>query len=162
MQLDGLTDSDIDQIAAVFRSDIRDDFDLLRAGETIGQPDTHHEVLGRFAFPAFAAERTGPVALGIDAPPFEIGGGPFRKHRFPAAAKARISSHASHGFFSRLSRSMRWAFVSLTSAIDTFPRNASRKNELKTKKPACGWLPTPGFPKMLIRLNALGRTRAAR
>ena len=86
MQLDGLTYGDVDQIAAVLGSYVRDHLDLLRASYPVGQRNAHHEVLGRFAFPALAAECAGPVALGVNTPPFEIRGGPFRENRFPAGS----------------------------------------------------------------------------
>ena len=84
MQLDGLAHGNVDQIPAVFGGDVRDHLDLFRGSDTVGERDAHHEVLGRLAFPALAAECAGPVSLGVDAPPFEIGGSPFREHRFPA------------------------------------------------------------------------------
>ena len=89
------------------------------AGEhAVGQADAHHEVLGGFAFAAGAAGDAEAVALGVDAPPFEVEAGPLGSDGVAALrANSRTSSQASQGFLASLRRSDFWALVSFTSLM---------------------------------------------
>jgi hypothetical protein len=58
---------------------------------------------------------------------------------------------------------MRWAFVSFTSAIDTFPQNPSRIENYDpgTKKPGVSLVADTRVSEDADSLKALGRNRAA-
>ena len=53
-----------------------DDAELVRGEDAVGEADAHHEELGGFAFAGGAAGDAEAVALGVDAPPFEVEAGP--------------------------------------------------------------------------------------
>src|SRR5580698_6070070 len=73
----------------------------------------------------------------------------------PSRAKARISSIASQGFFSRLRRSARCAFVSFVAEISAImsPWN------LGNKKPASAWAESAGVMGVRLRLEAHPQVR---
>src|SRR5450631_682045 len=77
MQLDVLANSDVRQIAGVLFSDVSDHAKLVRAEQPVGDADAHHEVLGGFALATDSADSTHAIALGVDAPPLEVGGCPL-------------------------------------------------------------------------------------
>ena len=54
-----------------------DDAELVGGEQAVGDADAHHEVLGGLAFAADAAGDAEAVALGVDAPPLEVGRGPL-------------------------------------------------------------------------------------
>ena len=71
----------------------------LAGGEdAVGDADAHHEVVGRQTLAAFAAGRADAIALGVDAPPFEVGRGPFGHD-----AGSAFASEGAH-FIERLPR----------------------------------------------------------
>ena len=49
----------------------------LARDDAVGNADAHHEVIGGQAFAALAAGGANAIALGVNAPPFEVDGGPL-------------------------------------------------------------------------------------
>src|SRR6266545_2259404 len=56
----------------------------------------------------------------------------------PSRAKRWISAYASHGFSSRLRRSARCAFVSLTASVIAPPRSRKRESRAPLRRPYPG------------------------
>ncbi len=96
VQLDVLAGGDVGEVARVLLRDVRDDAQLVRGEHAVGQADAHHEELGGFAFAADAAGDAEPVALGVDAPPFEVEAGPLGRDGI--AALRRVLAHLVPGF----------------------------------------------------------------
>ena len=86
VKLNVLPDGNVGQVARVLASERADDAKLAREDDAVGNADAHHEVIGDQAFAAFATGGAYAVALGVDAPPLEIGGRPLRYHAGAAFA----------------------------------------------------------------------------
>src|SRR5258708_23425146 len=91
MKLKVLADRDVGQIAGMILGDLTNGAKLARGENAVGDADADHEVFGSLALVALAADRSDPSSLGVDAPPLEVGGGPFRRHA--RASFARESPH---------------------------------------------------------------------
>jgi hypothetical protein len=77
VKLDGLADGDVGQVAGVLFGDLRDNAKLMCGQNAVGDGDAHHEVVGDQALAALAAGGAYAVALGVNAPPFEVERGPL-------------------------------------------------------------------------------------
>ncbi len=86
VKLNVLAHGDVGQVAGVLAREPADDAKLAGGDDAIGDADAHHEVIGGQAFAALAAGGAHAVALGIDAPPFEVSGGPLGHHAGAAGA----------------------------------------------------------------------------
>ncbi len=110
-------DGDVGEIAGVLARDAADDAQLMRSEDAVGNADAHHEVFGGQALAALAAGGAHAVALGVDAPPLEVDGGPLGHHA--GAAIAGKCAHFIEGFpriLLALEAFTFWAFVSLGGA----------------------------------------------
>ena len=139
MQLNVLAHGDVSQIASVLARDSADGAELAGRNDAVGNANAHHEPFRRQPFTALAARGADAVALGVDAPPFEVGRRPLGHHTGPSLARERrTSSKASQGFFSRFRRSMRWALVSFCgiSLIYFLCLNFGVKTDCKNGMPA--------------------------
>ena len=87
VELDVLADCDVGEIARVFACEAGDDAELAGGEDAVGDADAHHEVIGGEAFAALAAGCADAVALGVDAPPFEVERGPLGHHAGAAFAR---------------------------------------------------------------------------
>jgi hypothetical protein len=79
MKLDILANSYVGKVSRMLLRDCRDRPQLIGSQDPIRQTDAHHEVRSGNAFSTLAAEGSSAVALGVDAPPFEVHVGPFRR-----------------------------------------------------------------------------------
>ncbi len=86
VELDVLAGGDVGEVAGVLLGDLADDAELVRGEEAVGQADAHHEELGGLALAADAAGGADAVALGVDAPPFEVEAGPLGEDGAAAVA----------------------------------------------------------------------------
>ncbi len=77
MQLNVLTGGDVGQVARIFARQPADGAQLAGRDDPVRDPDAHHEVVGRQAFAALAARGAYAVALGVNAPPLEVGRSPL-------------------------------------------------------------------------------------
>src|ERR1035441_1201205 len=136
VELDILADSYVGKIAGVFARDFTDDAELAGGHDSVGNADAHHEVVGDEAFAAFAAGGAHTIALGVDAPPLEVGSGPLGHDT--GTAFAGELAHFVKGFpgvllaleaFSTLGL----GFLYLNSFSHLFPSP-------KTKNPRQQWL----------------------
>src|SRR5258708_4188111 len=64
-----------------------DDAQLMRSQDAVRDADAHHEEFSGLAFAALASGRAHSVALGINAPPLEVRGGPLRRNAGAALAR---------------------------------------------------------------------------
>ncbi len=84
MQLNILPRSDIGEVPRVLLRELTN-HPQLRAGQNaIRQPNAHHEEFSGLAFATDSTGRTHAIALGVNAPPLEVGPSPLRKHRLAA------------------------------------------------------------------------------
>ena len=91
VQLNVLADGDVGQIARVFAGDSADQAQLAGRNHAVGNADAHHEPVRRQPLAAFAAGSAHAVALGVDAPPFEVGRRPFGHYAGPSLARERTN-----------------------------------------------------------------------
>ncbi len=124
MELDVLADGDVGEVARVFAREAGDDASLVGGEDAVGDADAHHEVVGGKAFAAFAAGCSDAVALGVDAPPFEVERGPFG--HYAGAAFARKLAHLVKGLPGVLGElkalgALGLGFFRLNSLIHFFP-----------------------------------------
>ena len=89
VKLDVLPRGDVGQVACIFARDAADGAQLVRRNDPVGDSDAHHEVFRCQPLAALAAGRADAVALGVNAPPFEIGRSPLRHHAGAALARKR-------------------------------------------------------------------------
>ncbi len=124
VELDVLADGDVGEVAGVLARDAADDAELMCGEDAVGDADAHHEVVGGEAFAALAAGGADAVALGVDAPPFEVERGPLGHHA--GAAVARELAHLVEGFPGILCElealgALGLGFFHLNSLIHFFP-----------------------------------------
>ena len=67
--------------------DAADRAQLAGRNHAVGDANAHHEPVRRQPLAALAAGSAHAVALGVDAPPFEVGRGPVRRHALPSLAR---------------------------------------------------------------------------
>src|SRR5580704_10928779 len=87
MELNILANGEIGARTCVTLGNLCDCAELVGAEDAVGQGDAHHEVRRGLAFAARAADCAGAVALGVDAPPFEIETSPFGEDRVAALSR---------------------------------------------------------------------------
>ena len=95
VKLDGLAYSDVGQVAGVFAREVADDAKLFGREDAVGNGDAHHEKLRGQPLAAFATRGAHAIALGIDAPPFEVVVRPFGDNA--GSAFAREGAHLVKG-----------------------------------------------------------------
>ena len=86
VKLDVLADGDVGEVAGVLAGEAADGAELAGSDDAVGNADAHHEVVGGEAFAALAAGGADAVALGVDAPPFEVQVGPLGQDAGAAGA----------------------------------------------------------------------------
>ena len=77
MQLNILADGEVGDSVGVTAGEVGDRPQLVRSHHAVGNADAHHEALQRAAHAALAAGDARAVALGVNAPPAEVGADPF-------------------------------------------------------------------------------------
>src|SRR2546426_6913931 len=90
VELDVLADRDVGDAARVALGEPGDRAKLVGLQLTVRDPDADHEVARRLALAALSADRADAVALGVDAPPTEVGAEPLRRDRVPALTREAL------------------------------------------------------------------------
>src|SRR5579872_280248 len=86
VELNILAYGEIGDSVGVLASEVGDDAELRRGQDAVGNSDAHHEALQRLPYSAGSASYACAVALGVNAPPAEIGTDPFGRDRLKSLA----------------------------------------------------------------------------
>ena len=77
MQLNILTNGEIGDSVGVAAGEVCDGAQLMRAHDAVGNADANHETLQRAPHASLAAGDASTIALGVNAPPAEVGADPL-------------------------------------------------------------------------------------